>query len=132
MTPLAPPDGVVTFADGLPGFEQYREFVLVASPALQPFTVVRSVGAGGPAFVAIDPRRIAGGFSTRLERADLARLQARDGEPLLWLALVAAAQDGSVTANLRAPLVVNPSSMRGIQLIAVDSPYAVDHPLQAA
>jgi flagellar assembly factor FliW len=36
------------------------------------------------------------------------------------------------TANLRAPLVINPASMRGIQLISLDSPYRIDHPLQAA
>jgi flagellar basal-body rod protein FlgB len=33
--------------------------------------------------------------------------------------------------NLRAALVVNPCSMRGLQLIAADSPYRIDHPLRA-
>ena len=29
---------IVTFGHGLPGFETSRQFVLVASPALNPFT----------------------------------------------------------------------------------------------
>jgi flagellar assembly factor FliW len=33
--------------------------------------------------------------------------------------------------NLRAPLVVNPKSMLGLQLIAPESAYRTDHPLSA-
>ena len=127
-----PLDGVVTFPEGLPGFEQARQFVLIASPDLHPFTVLQDVEAAGPSFVTIDPRQLAGGFSTDLGRADLARLQADGHDHLLWLVIVAAHEDGTATANLRAPLVINPASMRGIQVIAIESAYAVDHPLRAA
>jgi flagellar assembly factor FliW len=51
---------------------------------------------------------------------------------LLWLAIVASGPDGEATANLRAPLVINPTAMRGIQLITAHSPYRVDHRLQVA
>jgi flagellar assembly factor FliW len=128
----APVDGVVTFADGLPGFERCHQFVLVTSPTLQPFAVLQGVDADAPAFVTIDPRLVNGAFETTLDRVTLARLDARGDEPLLWLAIVAAGEDGTATANLRAPLVINPASMRGIQLISLDSPYRIDHPLQAA
>jgi flagellar assembly factor FliW len=57
------------------------------------------------------------------------RLSAHEREPLLWLALVAANEDGTATANLRAPVVINPGTMRGIQVIALESPYRTDHPL---
>ena len=129
MSVAAPSNGVVTFPDGLPGFERCRQFVLVEADSLHPFTLVQGVDAGGPSFVAIDPRRVAGEYPTVLDRTELARLDATGSEPLLWLAIVAAHEDGSATANLRAPLVINPSSMRGIQLISLDGPFAIDHPL---
>jgi len=122
-------DGVVTFAQGLPGFEEYRQFMLVASPEMEPFTVMQGVTAEGPSFVAVDPRVVEKGYRTSLDRVDLARLSAHECEPLLWLAIVAANEDGTATANLRAPVVINPGTMRGIQVIAVDSPYRTDHPL---
>jgi flagellar assembly factor FliW len=125
-------EGVVTFADGLPGFEGCRQFVLVESAAMRPFTVVQGVDQDGPAFVAIDPHRVDGTYQPSLERADLARLGTDGTAQLLWLAIVAAGEDGSATANLRAPLVINPIAMRGIQLIDVDSPYPIDHPLRVA
>lgn len=130
MTTTVALDGVVTFAEGLPGFESCRQFVVVGSAEMQPFTVIQGLDAGGPSFVAIDPRRVAGEYATELDRVNMARLGASGGEPLLWLAIVAAREDGTATANLRAPLVINPAAMRGIQLIDVDTRYPIDHPLQ--
>ncbi len=122
-------EGVVTFSEGLPGFEEHRQFVLVASPDMEPFTVMQGVQAEAPSFVAVDPRVVDGAYPTTLDRVDLARLAAHEKEPLLWLAIVAAHEDGRATANLRAPVVINPGTMRGIQIIAVESPYRIDHPL---
>lgn len=122
-------DGVVTFAEGLPGFEEHRQFMLVASADIEPFTVMQGVAEQGPSFVAVDPRLVDQSYPTTLDRVDLARLSAHEREPLLWLAIVAAREDGTATANLRAPVVINPGTMRGIQIIAVESPYRTDHPL---
>jgi len=126
------PDGIVTFSEGLPGFEQSRQFVLVASPALQPFTVIRGVEAEAPAFVAIDPRHVDPRYPTVLARVDLARLAADERDPLLWLAIITTHENGAITANLRAPIVINPATMRGLQLINVETDYPIAHPLRAA
>ncbi|MFO7302620.1 MAG: flagellar assembly protein FliW [Acidobacteriota bacterium] len=129
MSDSLPVDGIVTFAEGLPGFESQRAFVVVASSEMAPFTILRGVGADGPSFVTIDPRLVDPAYPTTLDRVDLARLKAAGDEPLLWLAIIAAREDGSFTANLRAPVVINPGAMCGIQIVAVESPYRVDHPL---
>lgn len=131
---MSPPalDGVVTFHDGLPGFETSRRFVVVGSPDLQPFTVIQGIDDGGPSFVAIDPRVVEPDFPAALDAPSLARLQADGRGPLLWLALVAVGADGTATANLRAPIVINPGAMQGIQLITAESRYGVNHPLKVA
>lgn len=127
------PDAVVTFADGLPGFEACRRFILVRSSDSEPFTVLQGIdGPTPPAFVAIDPQLVAQSYAKTLESLDLARLDAREGDALLWLSLVAAQDDGQATVNLRAPIVINSRSMRGIQLVSSDAAYALDHPLLAA
>jgi flagellar assembly factor FliW len=132
MTHAIAADEIVTFADGLPGFEQYRRFVLVASSMLSPFTLIQGLDEGAPSFVAIDPQLVDRNYVTALDGPDLARLQADAGRPLLWLALITPRGEGDATVNLRAPLVINPSTMRGIQFIPPDSPYRIDHPLAAA
>jgi flagellar assembly factor FliW len=123
------PERVITFGQGLPGFEEHRRFVLMASPALDPFALLQGAGADSPSFVGIDPRLVDPAYQTPLGHDDLARLEARDDDSLLWLVLVAAQPDGSATVNLRAPVVINPASMRGIQVVPHESPYRLDQPL---
>jgi len=122
-------NAVVTFADGLPGFESCHQFVLVESETFTPFRVVQGLGEGGPSFVGIDPRQVESAYDVRLDRGDLSRLEASPDDPLLWVAIVTARADRPATANLRAPIVINPRAMRGIQLLPTESAYSVDHPL---
>jgi flagellar assembly factor FliW len=70
-------------------------------------------------------------YRTPLAAPDLQRLGARSDDPLVWLALVAPRADGTATVNLRAPVVINPASMQGIQVLVSESPYRHDHPLSA-
>jgi len=127
-----PAHAVVEFREGLPGFEACRQFVILSGPAVEPFTIVQGLGPDAPAFAAIDPLRVVDGYRARLEPADLARLGAADATPLVFLALVSAQPSGRATVNLRAPLVINPETLRGIQLLGAESAHAVDHPLRAA
>lgn len=124
------PAGAVTFPDGLPGFETARRFVLVASPALEPFTCVHGVDVDGPTFLAIDPRRVVPDYRCDLTASSRARLEVADA-PLLWLAIVSRTDHGA-RVNLRAPLVINPETMRGWQVLDGDASYAIDHPLTGA
>src|SRR5262245_45047874 len=116
-------ESIVEFSDGLPGFEGCRRFVLMGGPTIQPFTIVQGVGPGAPAFAAIDPRRVVADFKAVLQPADLARLGADDTTPLVWLALVSTRDLDRPTANLRAPLVINPATLKGIQVIDQETPF---------
>jgi flagellar assembly factor FliW len=132
MSALPPPDAVVTFPEGLPGFEASRRFMLVRSAAIEPFTLVQGIDESAPSFLAIEPASVVQGYAAPLDAVDRARLGAGPDEPLLWLALVTPAASGAPTVNLRAPLVINPSAMRGIQMLAAESRYRLDHPLSPA
>ena len=120
---------IVTMAEGLPGFERCRRFVLVSAPAIQPFTCFQGLDEPRPSFLAIDPRLAEPRFSESLTPVDQTRLETADGEPLLWLAFVQLTGDAA-TVNLRAPIVINPARMIGLQAMPLDSPYAIDHPLR--
>jgi flagellar assembly factor FliW len=124
-------DGVIDFADGLPGFEACRRFVLLAAGPSEPLAILRGLGPDAPSFLVTDPAKVTGEFHADLSDQDLARLGADTPDGLLWLTIISAQPDGSLTANLRAPVVVNAAARRGIQLIPADSAYAFDHPLSA-
>lgn len=123
---------VVHFPEGLPGFEACRRYAVVTAPSLEPFCALQGQGPGAPAFVVIDPRRLTPDFSCTLEPTDRARLHLADDDgassaPLLWLSIVTVNEAGA-SANLRAPIVINPQTMRGVQLL----PVASEQPLAFA
>ncbi len=123
------PRWVVTIADGFPGFEKCRRFVLVTSPQLEPLKCLQGLEEGKPSFLAIDPRLALPGYPTTLSQEDRQRLDvADDGEVLLWLGLVTV-RDETVLVNLRAPVVINPRRMIGLQVIDPERPHPTDHPL---
>ena len=126
---VAGTDEVVRFPDGLPGFERCVAFVVVSGPALAPFQCLHALEGGPASFLAIDPRRALATYRCRLSDADRGRLAAGEDTPLLWLALITVDDAGGATVNLRAPVVVNPVSMTGFQVMPHDSLYPASHPL---
>lgn len=123
--PVAAAD-VVHFAHGVPGFESCRQFVLISAPELLPFTCLHGIDAPGPSFLTLDPRHIVAGYQSPLGAAERRRLEATPEEPLLWLAIVHV-DDLAITANLRAPIVINPRRMLGLQVMGADTAWATDH-----
>lgn len=119
---------IVTLPDGLPGFERCRRFVVVTAPDLAPFTCLQGLDDVRPSFLTLDPRLAAAGYQAPLPAADRLRLGAASQEPLLWLSLVCLDGDRA-RVNLRAPIVVNPRTMVGLQVIASESVHPIDHPL---
>ncbi len=128
--PIAGSD-VIEFANGLPGFEACRAFVLLTAD--EPGLYCLSTVDGPPAsFLVVDPRTVLDGYVCRLSDADRRSLGAGDDDPLLWLALVMMESDGSVAVNLRAPVVINPATMLGRQVIPHHSLYPLRHVLVSA
>jgi len=119
---------VVSFANGLPGFEACRGFVLLAAEhgGLQYLTSVEGPSAS---FLVVDPRRVQPGYRCQLSDADRHALRVADDETLLWLSLVTVETDGTVAVNLRAPIVINPAQMLGQQVIPYESLYPLRHVL---
>lgn len=122
---------IVVFPYGVPGFEACRSFVVFAADAA-PFQWLTSIEGPPAAFLTVDPRLIMPGFRCALGKGDLERLGADESSPLLWLAIVQIDEDGTVAANLRAPIVINPVTMRGQQVMPQDSLYPLRHVIAPA
>jgi flagellar assembly factor FliW len=114
---------VLTFPQGLPGFEQCRHFVLIASSDVAPLQYLHAVDGPPASFVAIDPRLVESDYDVALDDQQRERLGAGGGAPLVWLALTTLDADGRASVNLRAPIVINPASMVGLQVVSPEDRY---------
>src|SRR6185436_2619994 len=121
-------DHVIQMVSPLPGFESCRQYVLMAAPEIAPFARIEGLDGARPSFLMLPPQAVDAAYEQRLDDADRERLQAGADEPLLWLSIVRI--DGDLAyANLRAPIVINPRVMIGMQIIATDEGLSIDHPL---
>ena len=89
----------------------------------------RDYGLGDFTFLALDPRQVLDGYRRELSDGDRARIGADAATPLLWLTLVSVEANGAVSVNLRAPIVINPKTMMGQQVLPHDCVYSLRHVL---
>jgi flagellar assembly factor FliW len=126
---------VVQFPSGLPGFEEESQFLAIEPPAKAPLTFLQSVRRASLCFLALPMQGIDPAYQLALTKEDLESLgletsrQPRTGEEIRCLAIILVAENGLVSANLLAPIVINPANRRGVQAIRVDAFYSHQHPL---
>jgi flagellar assembly factor FliW len=117
----------VTFPNGIPGFEACRRWVVLAAEGQTPLRRLHAVDGVEASFLALDPRQVLEGYRCELSDADCARIGADAKTPLLWLVLVSIEPNGAVSVNLRAPIVINPKTMMGQQVLPHDCLYPLRH-----
>lgn len=122
-----PTDATVMFPTGLPGFEGCRRFVVVHSEEFEPGVCLKGLDTPAPTFFTVDPRLIAPGYHCELSPGDRVRLGAEDSTACAWLVIVSCAGDVP-RVNMRAPIVINPVTMRGIQVVPAESAWSFDMP----
>jgi flagellar assembly factor FliW len=118
----------IAFPDGIPGFEACHRFVLLTSDALAPLQRLESIEGPPAAFLGIDPRLVMTEYRCSLSDNDRRALGADADTTLLWFAIISEA-DGVLSANLRAPIVINPQRMIGRQVLPDNGLYPIRHAL---
>ncbi len=125
----ADPRNLVTFPQGVPGFERCGRFGVLTSPAAAPLQCLHAVDGVPATFLALDPRLVMPEYRCQLGETDGVRLQTTDTAALLWLALLSFDDKGNAMANLRAPVVINPRLMIGFQLMPHNTLYPLRQPV---
>ena len=108
---------LVTFPEGLPGFEKSRRFVVLRQSGGSPLICLHAVDGPPATFLTIDPRHVLRGYRCMLSDADRFRLGVAPTTPLLWLTVITVATDNEPYVNLRAPIVINPERLLGLQVM---------------
>jgi flagellar assembly factor FliW len=137
--PAAPPppdqptdaaDHALVFPDGLVGCPDWQRFVLMtAEDEDLPVATLASLDDASVTLMVTDPRLVAPQFELTLSNEDRASLDLLpETSPVVYCTL-SVASDGLITANLLGPLVVNPRTRRGRQLVLAESGYSTRHPV---
>jgi flagellar assembly factor FliW len=125
------PEDVVTFADGLFGFEDEREFLLLPfEGGKHRLLCMQSVQTQGLAFVVMDPLALCPDYDPVLQPEELKQLGVADSKDLGYYVLCMVKNPVSEsTVNLRCPVAVNPQTRKAQQVILETDRYRMRHPL---
>ncbi len=118
---------IFAFPDGVPAFEDYKQFVLYCNTDMQPFFFMKSIGVSPEvSFVCIDPFLMCPDYQVRVGSADLQALDLKRGEDAFVFSFVTVRDNPSdITANLQGPVVLNLKNSRGRQIISEGTKHEV-------
>lgn len=138
MPDWTPSGEVFDFPGGLPSFEQDERFRLSRREGLDPLLFLESARDGGPRFICVPAAVADPGYTVTLDADTAAGLGLPPGEytaraaAFLVLSLLTFTEGAAPTANLLAPVVLNPERKRGAQIIQFETDYPVAAPLRSA
>jgi flagellar assembly factor FliW len=119
---------VVQFASGLPAFEDETRFLLIEPPARAPIVFLQSVITSSLCFLTLPTLVVDPQYQVAITLEDLQSLGI-ESAGITCLAVIAVAENGAITANLLAPVLINLDDKRGVQAIRVDSIYSHEYPV---
>ncbi|KAB8139479.1 flagellar assembly protein FliW [Gracilibacillus oryzae] len=115
---------IITFPQGIPGFQEEKEFILQSFEEGGLFQILQSTANIDPAFVVVDPFLFVQDYEFKLDDATMKQLQIKQKEDVRVLAIVTVKEPlTKSTANLQAPVVMNHSNKYAKQLISLKSNY---------
>jgi flagellar assembly factor FliW len=120
---------VYDFPEGVPAFEHLRRFVLVRAPRWSPLVFLASAEQPGLRFLCLPVELLAPEYALALTSEERAALRWEEDSPRELLAILTFREGGAPTANLAAPVVLNPACNKGLQVVRADAAYGVEHPL---
>ena len=124
-------DKIIEFPDGIPGFKDEKEFVLLPLDEDSLFVIMQSVNTPELAFITIEPRNIIKDYEFVISEKTEELLQIEGIEDIILLNIVNIKDKlQDMTINLAAPLVININKNLGKQIILDDSKYPVKFKLE--
>lgn len=115
---------------GLLGFEQIKNYLLIAHPAEEPFRRLRVKDNPALAFIVIEPGFVMPDYKPDIPQSDVDFLKLASPADALLYNIVTLHGPGSATVNLKGPIVINRQTGVAKQVVLTNATqYSVQHPL---
>jgi flagellar assembly factor FliW len=127
-------ESLVTFVNGLPGFDTLREFVCFERPDQRPLVYLQSVEQSDLCFLSLPVETISPQYELYVPPEDLSTLGYSDDYAInvhntVCLAILSGTPGGMPTANLLAPVIINPETRVALQVIQFNSGHSHAQPI---
>ena len=121
---------VITFDQGLLGFEEYKQYTILYDVESKEDSIswLQSIDEPGLALPIINPLLVKTDYNPMVEDALLESLEGISDENMaIFLVMTVPSDLTKMSVNLKAPLVINSDTKKGIQVIVENQDYTVKH-----
>jgi flagellar assembly factor FliW len=120
---------VIFFPEGVFGFENEKKYLLIRfDDNNDTLLSLQSVDTPTLAFVVVNPFRMMPDYEPYVPSADMEQLSVNNQENVAIYSIAVVGDDmGQTKVNLKAPLVINPATRTGRQVILDDPRYSFRH-----
>ncbi|MHC4661492.1 MAG: flagellar assembly protein FliW [Planctomycetota bacterium] len=124
-------ESVLRFPEGLIGFSEVDEYIIVPNPSGGPFQWLQAVKIPGLAFCVCDPVVFKPDYCVEVHHAELETINVKSVDEAAIVVILVIPQGNALemTANLRGPIVINTREMLAKQLVLVGDEYPVKYRL---
>jgi flagellar assembly factor FliW len=123
-------DAIIHFDEGLIGFSEFKDFVLMENESLAPFRLLQSLEAPQVGFLVLEAATLVDNYYDLVPAREWESLGVLGKtKPLAFVIVVVGSTPETSTGNLQAPLLINHDKMVGKQIILTDSGFSVRQPL---
>ena len=126
---------IVHFAHGLFGFEEYKDYTILydSESEQEPFfSWLQCTTEKTLAFPVVNPQKVKADYDPVVEDELLKSLGEFGEDDLVVLVLATIPREVQKTSvNLKAPLIINAGTRKGVQLVAENQDYEIKHYLMA-
>lgn len=125
---------IILFPNGLPGFEDIKEFVILPLDKESPFAILQSINKQNIGFVIALPFIFKQDYAFDLDEEDREELKLESPNELLTYSIVTLKEPfNSSTINLQAPVLINHKQKIAKQLVLQDAKaYPLRFPIEGS
>ncbi len=123
------PDNTLQFSEGLIGFEDLRNFIVMPNEKEGPLFWIQSVDDPQVAFILTDPTDFYYDYRVVPDEREREKLGIDETEDCLIVSVVSVSSERKITLNLAAPILFAPETNRALQVILEGTNFSSQTPL---
>ena len=121
---------ILTFPEGMPGFERHHRYALLQDAKLAPFFWLQSLHDPLVGFLVITPGLLVSDYSFDIADPDIELLGLAEPSEARVLSILVVPEDvRAMTANMQAPIIINPVKRIAKQVILTDERFPLRYPV---
>ena len=125
-------DKIITFQDGILGFQNCKRFIILTEDDINVSTIwwLQSVENGDLAFPLLNTFSVLENYTPEVDDVFIAQLGEFEEDSLVVANILVVPEEAEkMTVNLKAPIIINTKTKKGMQIIVNNNEYEVKFPI---